>query len=45
MTFFKILFSGLFLLLIAGFGYFALTDIKIHQEDVTKTLPASNFVK
>ncbi|HPD82844.1 MAG: hypothetical protein R3D88_01150 [Alphaproteobacteria bacterium] len=45
MTFFKILFSGLLLLILGGFGYVALSDTPIHQEDVVKTLPASNFIK
>lgn len=44
MIFFKILFIGLFLMIIGGFAYFALTDIPIHQSEQVETLPASDFL-
>ena len=45
MSFLKIVLPGLFLILIAGLAYVAITDVEIPQEEVTKTLPASNFIK
>jgi len=45
MRFLKILFLGLAILIIGGFAYFAFTDVNIQQQDVTKTLPAENFLK
>ena len=43
MNFIKILFLGLFLILIGGFGYFALTDVNIPQKEVTQTLTLSEL--
>lgn len=45
MTFLKILFLGLFLILIGGFAYFAVTDVPIPQSEKVETLPASHFQK
>ena len=43
MSFIKILFSLLLLVLIGGFGYFALSDAKIAQKDVTIEIPLSEL--
>jgi hypothetical protein len=45
MRFLTILFSILILLVIAGVGYIALTDVTIQQENVTKSLPTENFIQ
>ncbi|MCI5060471.1 MAG: hypothetical protein MRY79_05290 [Alphaproteobacteria bacterium] len=41
--FVNIFFLGLLLLLIGGFGYFALTDVPVTQEEVSKTITLSNL--
>lgn len=45
MLFFKILFTGLFLIIAGGFAYLAMVDVPIHQQEVVQTLPASHFQK
>ena len=43
MAFLKIIFFSLFLLLIAGFAYLAITDVPITQKETTTTIPANQF--
>ncbi len=43
MLFLKIVFSALFLILIGGFAYFAITDIPVRQVEKTETYSASDF--
>lgn len=45
MTFFKIFFLGLFIVLAGGFGYFAFTEVEIEQKEVTQTIPTETFIK
>ncbi len=45
MSFFKILFLGLFCILIGGFIYFSITDVPIHQTEKIESLPTSHFQK
>lgn len=45
MTFVKILSLALLLIFIGGFGYFAVTDIPIHQTEKTETFTADHFKK
>lgn len=40
---FKIIAPAILLLLIGGFGYFALVDVEIRQENVSKTMTAEEL--
>ena len=43
MLFLKIFLLGLLLIVVGGFGFFAFSDIQIHQTEKVKTLSAAEF--
>lgn len=43
MKLFKLIFSLIAIILIGGFGYFALTDIPVEQKQIVKTIPNERF--
>lgn len=44
MTFIKIIFIGLVLLLVGGFAYFAVIDVPVIQTEKTIDLTANDFI-
>jgi len=43
MKFLKLIFALIFALLIVGFAYFAVIDVPITQQDVSKEIPNEQF--
>lgn len=44
-TLIKLLTASLLLLLLAVFGFLAITDVPVIQEQVTKTVPADRYLE